>query len=341
MSLLPSGVVELAVVERSGFIESRHLGAAVVLAPDGTVERELGDVRAPVFPRSSLKPIQAAACVALADGGADGLTGHELGLATASHSGTDQHVAVVEGMLARGGLTPEALRCPPAVPSDAEARRAFLLGGHEPDRLHMNCSGKHAAMLRACVAQGWPVDGYLDPGHPVQQAIAALLAEVAGEPVAAVGVDGCGAPVLAVSLVGLARAIQWVTAETTATTSSVALGVGDDPATRRAATAVVREVLTNPWTIHGPGQENTVVIEELGVFAKGGAEGVLVLAAPDGHTVALKAIDGSPRATTLVGLELLASVGAITREDADRTEARLQLDVLGGGEIVGRIRATV
>ena len=29
--------VELAVVERSGFIESRHIGAAVVLAGDGTV----------------------------------------------------------------------------------------------------------------------------------------------------------------------------------------------------------------------------------------------------------------------------------------------------------------
>jgi L-asparaginase II len=46
--------VELAVVERSGFIESRHAGAAVVLSGDGAVLRALGDVTAPVFPRSSM-----------------------------------------------------------------------------------------------------------------------------------------------------------------------------------------------------------------------------------------------------------------------------------------------
>ncbi|ROR97148.1 asparaginase [Salana multivorans] len=332
MTLLPSDVVELAVVERSGFIESRHLGAAVVLGPDGSVERALGNVDAPVFPRSSLKPIQAAVSVALAET----LTGRELGLATASHSGTDAHVAVVEGMLAGGGLSSADLGCPPAVPGDAAARRAFVVAGHEPDRIHMNCSGKHAAMLRACVARGWPTAGYLDPGHQLQLAIADLLGDVAGEPIAAVGVDGCGAPLFAVSLLGLARAVRWATSETAADEAEL-----EHAAEHRAVAAVVHEVLAHPWTIHGPGQENTIVAEELGVFAKGGAEGVLVLAVPNGHVVALKVLDGSPRATSLVGLELLAAAGAIGRADADRTEARLDLAVLGGGEPVGRIRATV
>ena len=45
--------VELAVVERNGFIESRHAGSAVVLSPEGEVLRALGDVVTPILPRSS------------------------------------------------------------------------------------------------------------------------------------------------------------------------------------------------------------------------------------------------------------------------------------------------
>ncbi len=72
----------------------------------------------------------------------------------------------------------------------------------------MNCSGKHAAMLATCVAAGWPTASYTDPGHPLQAQIRQAVERLAGEPVAAIGVDGCGAPLFAISLTGLARAFR-------------------------------------------------------------------------------------------------------------------------------------
>ena len=61
-------------------------------------------------------------------------------------------------------------------------------------------------MLATCVVNGWDTATYRDADHPLQQAMADTLVELAGEPVAATAVDGCGAPVMAVTLAGLARA---------------------------------------------------------------------------------------------------------------------------------------
>lgn len=319
--------VELAVVERSGFVESRHLGSAVVLGPDGAVVRSLGDITTPVLPRSTLKPVQAATAIAL---GAD-VPGVRAALATASHSGTDEHVAVVAAMLASGGLTPEDLRCPPAVPSDAAARTALTREGQAPSRIRMNCSGKHSAMLLACRAQGWSTHDYLDPAHPLQRAIVENLTAIGGEAPVASAVDGCGAPVHAISLLALARTIRWAT--TTATLSST------DPL-ERAAAQVIAAVHADPWAIDGPGRENTEVIASLGTFAKGGAEGVMVMAAPDGHVVALKILDGGYRATSIVALALLAQVGAVSADAVAALET-LPSQLRGGDDVVGIIRAVV
>ena len=143
--------VELAVVERSGFVESRHAGAAVVLSPDGDVVARHGNVDALILPRSSLKPLQAVACITA---GAD-LEGEQLAISTASHTGTDRHASVVRDILTEGGLTEDHLACPPAWPGDPSTRDELVREHGQPARVRMNCSGKHAAMLRACVATGW------------------------------------------------------------------------------------------------------------------------------------------------------------------------------------------
>ena len=105
-----------------------------------------------MFPRSSNKPMQAAAMRAC------GLAveGELLALSSASHSGEDFHVTGVRKILAGAGLTEDALQCPPALPMDEPTLWRFLGEGGRPDRVHMNCSGKHAAMLATCVAAGWP-----------------------------------------------------------------------------------------------------------------------------------------------------------------------------------------
>ena len=138
------GLVELAVVERSGLIESRHLGAAIVLEADGS-ERVLGDVDALIYPRSTLKLMQAVAVQRL---GAT-LDGVELVLSAASHVGTPAHVDAVRAILGRAGLDEGALACPVSWPADAPSRRAASAA----ERVTMGCSGKHAAFLLACVGQ--------------------------------------------------------------------------------------------------------------------------------------------------------------------------------------------
>lgn len=316
--------VELAVVERSGFIESRHSGIAIVLAADGTVAEQLGDPASLILARSSLKPLQA---LALLSAGAP-LEGERLGLATASHTGTDRHVAVVRDILDSAGLGEDALGCPPARPSDTATNDELVREHAEPTRIRMNCSGKHAAMLLTCVTNGWDTEGYLHSDHPLQVHIREVVERLIGEKVAATAVDGCGAPVYVTSLFGLARAVHRI--GNSSTTSPFAL--------HRSAGVLVQAVRTNPWTIAGPGRPDTIVIEHLGVFAKGGAEGVMVMVAPDGTTVALKMLDGSSRATTAVALRLLERAGALPASDVADAMARLALTVTGGGQDVGAIR---
>lgn len=316
--------VELALVERSGFVESRHVGVAVVLAPDGTVRDRLGDVDAPVLPRSTLKPLQALAFLAA---GAP-LDGERLGLATASHSGTDRHVAVVRDILDAAGLGEDALQCPPAWPGDTATRDELVRERLAPARIRMNCSGKHAAMLLTCAVNGWDTATYLDPAHPLQAQIRETAERLLGEKVGSVAVDGCGAPVYPVSLTALARAIHRI--GTASPSSPFAL--------HRSAGALVAAVRSHPWTIDGPDRPDTVAIERLGVFAKTGAEGVLVMVAPDGTTVALKILDGNGRAATAVALRLLERAGALAPADVAETMTRLSLSLSGGDRTVGAIR---
>ncbi|WP_203135799.1 asparaginase [Microbacterium sp. JZ31] len=318
---------ELAVVERGGFVESRHAGSAIVLSPAGDVVTRLGDPDATILPRSSLKPLQA---VAVVTAGA-ALEGEHLALATASHAGTDRHVALVRDVLSAAGLTEDHLACPASRPSDTATRDAMVREHLEPAAIRHNCSGKHAAMLAACVATGWDVAGYLDPAHPLQTHIREVVERLTGEKIAATVIDGCGAPVHALPLASLARGIHRI--GTSSERSPFAL--------HRVAGALVRAVRENPWVIDGPGGGDTMAIERFGVFSKLGAEGVQIMVAPDGTTVALKMLDGSLRAAPLVALQLLANAGALPPNEVADAAAHPSFAVQGGGREVGRIRATV
>src|SRR5574341_159361 len=169
-------------VERSGFVESQHFGAAAVADAAGTVVAAGGDPELAIYLRSCAKPLQA--------------------LAAGSHSGEPEHVASVRKVLAAAGLEESALRCPAALPLNAEARRAV----EAPAPVYHNCSGKHAYMLAAAVARGWETERYTDPEHPLQAVISDTVASFAGTAIQHVGVDGCGVPVHALPLRGLATA---------------------------------------------------------------------------------------------------------------------------------------
>ena len=311
-------VVELATVVRSGFVESRHFGLAVAVGPDGDVVFAAGDVDAVVLPRSTAKPLQAVGCIVA---GAE-LSVEETAIAAGSHMGDDRQVELVDGMLKAAGLDREALGCPPDRPQDEATLFRSLAAGIEPDKVRMNCSGKHAAMLKATVAQGNDPRDYLDPGSPVQQVIAAEIERLTEASTGIVTVDGCGAPLLGMPLRGLAVAFSRL--------ATAAAGTPD----HRVAEAMRRY----PELVGGKGHQNTEVMRLLpGVMAKGGAEGVIGMATPDGYAVAVKVIDGNPRATTAPGLALLHKCGY----DVSAADELRNLPVLGGGQPVGQISLTI
>ncbi|PYY65299.1 asparaginase [Curtobacterium sp. MCPF17_003] len=312
--LTADGSVELAVLERSGFDESRHIGAGVVVDATGTVIDSVGDVTASIYPRSTMKPFQA---LAVRRAGAL-FSDEELVLTTASHAGTAAHQALALHMLESFDHIEADLGCPPDMPFDRGTARTM----DGPRRLAMNCSGKHAGMLAACRVNGWDEATYLDIEHPLQQRVRSVVEEYTHETVDLVGTDGCGAPVFPLTLTGLARGFAGVVAR-----------ADDDSA------ALTDAVLAHPWAIDGVGRANTVTIERLQVLAKLGAEGVMVMGLPGGAAVAVKVLDGSQRAGTLAALALLERNGLVASDGVAEVLEATGERVLGGGVPVGAVRA--
>ena len=305
---------ELALVCRSGVAESRHLGTVVVLDAAGEAALMLGTPGAVVLPRSTTKPLQALACLRA---GAP-LAGPDLAIAAGSHTGQDEHVEVVRSVLRRAGLAEDALRCPVDWPEDETTRDRLIRSGHQRSQVRMNCSGKHAAMLLACAVNDWPVDTYLDPQHPLQELIRSTTAELTGAAVEHVAVDGCGAPLFSTTVTGLARAFRQLATAT--------------PGTEEAR--VAGSMRKHPFYVGGTGQANTEAMRALpGAVVKGGAEGVIGMATSTGQAVAVKVVDGSPRATTLIALAALEGVGV----DVSSAAVLRQVDVFGGGVRVGSL----
>ena len=314
--------VVVAEIVRSGFVEGHHHGSVVALDADGAVDWSVGMVDEPVLPRSCNKPVQA---LAMVRAGLD-LPPDLLALACASHSGETFHVEGARRILASAGLTEDALQTPADYPLDDEAREEVIRSGGTRTPILMNCSGKHAAMLATCVANGWPTDTYLAPDHPLQRAIAETFAELTGEPVTTVAVDGCGAPLLSTSLVGLARAFR-------------TLAVATEGPERRVADAI-RE---HPAYVSGTHRDELALLTAIpGAIGKAGAESCYVVALPDGRAFALKTDDGAARVRPVLMAEALRRSGVLELDgvDADAVRRTGEHVLLGGGRPVGEIRAT-
>jgi L-asparaginase II len=289
----------LVEVLRGSLVESRHRGSVAVVNAGGVAALTVGDVTAPVFPRSAIKALQALAMVE--SGAADryGLTDEELALASASHSGEPAHVAGVERMLAKIGLDPSALRCGAHWPISQTAAAALARTG-TPSALHNNCSGKHAGFLCLACAMGVDHSDYFRSEHPVQRQVRAVLEDftgvVLGEDVCAI--DGCSVPTWAVPLQSLAHAF-----------AKFATGSGLAPK-RAAAAARLRETCAQqPWFVAGTGRFCTEIMQKFGerVFVKTGAEGVYCGALPElGLGIAVKCDDGAARAAQAIMAVVIA-----------------------------------
>lgn len=292
---------DLVAVTRAADIESRHRGALAVCGADGALIGALGDVDRPVFPRSAIKLIQALPLIESGAAERSELTSAEIALACASHISTPDHVATAQRVLEKIGLGDEALACGPHWPLRDEDKLALAKTGHGPTRLHNNCSGKHVGLLAACLARGYPVEGYHKVSHPIQQDVRGLLQRLCGVDLseAMPGIDGCALPTWPIPLAGLARGF-----------ALLASGQGAGADKRETVQRLLSAVWSAPEMVAGPGELDTQVLGEGRglVYIKAGAEGVYCgLFTEPAIGFALKIDDGAKRASETAVLELLAA----------------------------------
>jgi L-asparaginase II len=270
----------------------------------------LGDLDSAIYPRSAVKSIQASAMVRASLK----VSPKELALICASHAGSSEHLETALSILNGAGLDEGALKNTPDKPLGLSERAAW--GDKAPSSLAANCSGKHAGMVATCKVNDWDISSYKEITHPLQQAIKSEFELLSGELITRVGVDGCGAPLFAISLNGLAKAIR-------------NLILSNDPVHQE----VVNACLTNPIMVSGVGRLPTILMEGVeGLFVKDGAEGVMVIGTRSGEVIVWKMSDGSQRGAMTLALASLSHLGI--KLDIERET------VLGGGEVVGEIRAS-
>ena len=301
----------LAKVTRGDLVESLHLGHLIVLNADGSTYLSKGSPELPIYPRSAIKSLQAAAML---KAGLK-LEENELAIICASHSGSQSHIDLVNKMLTSRGISTSQLKN--AVDKPLGEKEKFSWGDKAPSQLAQNCSGKHAGMLITCQQNGWDMKSYLDLNHPLQVAIKNEIEVLAGEKVSVVSVDGCGAPLFALSLIGLARAISNLVK----------------------STEVVHQQIVSACTkyselVAGDGRLTTRMMQAVpGLFMKEGAEGVQVCALSDGRVIAIKIIDGSWRPVAPIIMEIFNRWGVQMPDES--------VKIYGGASVIGEVIANI
>ncbi|MCG2595806.1 asparaginase [Ramlibacter sp. XY19] len=307
-SLLP-----LVETTRGDTLENVHFGHVAVTDTTGRVLASAGDPQRVSFTRSTLKPLQALPFVQ--GGGVQhfGLTPANLAMLCASHNGEPMHVEQVDNILAKAGVGYKRLQCGCHVPYFAE------LGAYPPpapgsyDERHHNCSGKHSGFLAHCVQHGLPLETYVAPAHPLQQAIRRDVAAAVGleEGQLAMGIDGCSAPNYAMPLASLARGF----ARLASGKADAQFGDSFD--------ALANAMTAHPELVSGTGR-NDVALMQAGRgdwVSKVGAEGVQVVASRGrGEALAIKIADGNKLALFAATVEALDQIGWM--DDAQREALR-------------------
>jgi len=298
----------LVKVTRGDLVESLHLGHLIVLNADGSTYLSKGSPELPIFPRSAVKSLQAAALLKA------GLKVelNELAIICASHSGSQKHIDLVTKMLTSRDVSISQIKN--AVDKPLGENEKISWGEKPASQLAQNCSGKHAGMLITCQQNGWDMNNYLDPNHPLQVAIKNEIEALSGEKVSAVSVDGCGAPLFAISLAGLARAISNIVKSKNGLYQKIVLAC-----------------TKYPELVAGEGRLTTRLMQSVpGLFMKEGAEGVQVCALSDGRLIAIKIIDGSLRPVAPIIMEIFNRWGVKMPDES--------VKIYGGDRPVGEIK---
>lgn len=318
---------------RREMVESLHYGSVAVVDVHGKLVAGWGDPFSITYLRSSAKPFQVLPF--LEQGGIVryGLSSQEIALMCASHSGTDEQVAVLRSIQARTGVHESDLKCGVHPLGHKPTIEAMRQRGESLSPNRNNCSGKHTGMLAFARMRDLSMEDYLDDSHPVQQEILHAFAELCSLPVeqVVVGVDGCSAPNFAVPLYHAALAYARLC-------DPVAGGVAP-PSRVEACHRVTAAMLSCPEMVGGPGSFDTRLMDALGerLVCKGGAEGYLamgllpgalsvsspalgiVLKVSDGDLAGHSRPAGDPlgRVRPAVALEILRQLGVLSPAQLD------------------------
>ncbi|MDD3114810.1 MAG: asparaginase [Anaerovibrio sp.] len=318
---------------RAGHVENIHRGDVVAVNCRGELLREFGNGRLPMFWRSAAKPFQALAFVK--NGGLEkyGLTDRELALLVSSHSGEPFHVELVEGILAKLGLSTAALNCGAARPMSGRANAELIKKGERPQAVHNACSGKHSQILALCQMMGLPVEGYIKPDHPAEKVIFqhVAMASCMPEDKLEIGIDGCGVPVFYLPLDHMARAYARLGSP----------DKGDWGEYEQAAFTIRDAMAAHPDALAGTGRIDTAVSQITGgrIIAKIGADAVYCMAVRDEDMgIAFKVEDGSYGAVNPAVLAVLKYMDVLTRDEYEQLAAKYP-PVLKNhrGDVIGTI----
>ncbi len=307
--------LELEVILWRGRIaESRHRMQAAVCDPAGRLEAATEGVAAVTTFRSAAKPFQLLPLVERGHADRWGWTEPDLAVMAASHTGSPEHVARVEAILARLGLEARHLACGYHEPLDPVSLEHVRARPDARTSVYNNCSGKHAGMLCLAISEGWPVEGYHRPDHPVQRLARQTVAEVCGLAPEALtlAVDGCSVPVFGLPLAAMARGYARLA------------GAAADGDPRSAALDRIRRAMCgHPRMVGGEGRFSSVLMERTGgrLLAKGGAEGLECVGLPGRRLgLAVKCEDGQGRGLAPATLALLEHLGELS--DGEREALR-------------------
>jgi L-asparaginase II len=261
-----SGYEPVFEATRGEIVESVHMGAFTIANSSGELLASLGDPELVTYLRSSAKPFQALPFIEQHGAEEFGLSEPEIAIMCASHSGTDFHKQIVESFQQKVGLHETQLMCGTHPPFDRPTWKQLIAAGQEATPNRHNCSGKHTGMLAYATLKSYPLDGYTEPGHPVQRDILTAFSEMTGVPEAEVqvGIDGCSVPTFAISMHAAAYGFARLCDPRDLT-----------PQRSHACGKIVKAMSGNGLVIAGPERFDTLVMQiaQGKLICKMGAEG--------------------------------------------------------------------
>lgn len=299
---------QLVVRTRSGRVESIHHGYICITDSDGKIVYSIGNPQARIFLRSSGKPIIANALVNSGAIEKFNLSLKELAVIVSSHDGTAYHRRIVKSILNKIGVSEKYLECGRKYPESPKVKKALMMLNIRPGPIFSNCSGKHAGVLALCKYYGYPVEGYTNPAHPVQQLIRSTIADILnlGTENIIVGMDGCTMPTYNLSLYQVSYLY-----------SLLAHGKQHKGKYSDSFEIIKNAMTRYPKAVKGKGTFCTDLIyySEGRAVGKIGAKGIYCIAIPERKLgVCIKMFDGHPRTSYPVVVRVLEELGILDAE---------------------------